>query len=112
MNYEFSLTENFTKFFGVSLNKVNPILLHIAIDYRNELPEWLKGKTKLTDLPRWKGEWYDKGENTVKIKYKPTDISEIITWVIEELYGFWKITPDGFSFEDAREAIYFKLKWC
>jgi hypothetical protein len=94
------------EFFGVSLHKVNPIVLRMGLYHPRD---WFKGLTKLEMLPRWTKEC----ENLIPVGADIDTViaAEMTVWVVEELNCGWKITTEGFHFENPSEAVYFKLRW-
>ena len=100
-----SETAIMTVFFGKPLNEVNPLALRLG--YHSK-PEWLKGKYRLNDFPRWT----TKCDHYLPIdKATGKDIVERIQWIVEELNNGWCITAEGFGFESDLELIHFKLRW-
>ena len=96
-----------TTFFESPLNKINQILLRMAIYIGR--PEWLRGISKISDLPRARKD----APYLVAINYKntPQQMAERIWWIVEELKGEWFLDDGGFFFGDANEALMFKMRW-
>jgi len=96
--------EDLINFFGCPLDRVNYFLLRIAMEDR---PEWLRGKTKLTQLPRWT----ENCPNTLPVGNRRIhETCSCLIWMVEEIQGGWKLTHE-FCFDDYNEMILFKLRW-
>jgi len=104
---DLSFVQDAIDFFGCGSHKVNPILLRIGM--REDRPEWLRHRPKLQQLPRWT----PNGEHLVPTSKRTTVplVAERLIWIVDELQGGWCLTTEGFIFEDAREAVHFKLMW-
>jgi len=109
MNYDIlNKSNDVILFFNKPLHKVNKILLSYAVN-TEELPEWLRGITKLDELPRFK-----KNGCSTNIKvntYTPEKLGQCCVWIVEQLIGGWRIDEHGFHFENEMDAIMFKLNW-
>jgi len=108
MKSENSKTNNIILFFNKPLNKINKILLSYAAN-AEELPEWLRGISTLSELPRFNKNGCT---NNIKVQeYTPEKLGQCCVWVVEQLTGDWRIDEHGFNFETEMDAIVFKLKW-
>ena len=97
--------EGLAKFFGVSLQHVNFMLLRIPMTLEY-WPDWLKATPKLVDLPRYNMT----GEHLIGVRGRSiTDTCKGIVWIVENLNEGWHLDTDGFKFEDELEAIHFRL---
>ena len=99
--------ENLLIFFNKPLHKVNKILLSYAISVDvSDLPEWMRGKTSLSELPRFR----DSLAYTIGMPdLTASELGECCVWIVNQLAGNWCIDEEGFHFENENEAIIFKL---
>ncbi len=99
--------EEHFEFFGVMPGSVNVIITRIAMRDGGP-PEWLRGRPTLVDLPRF--EAGPLGHIVpVSRERAVSELPDHLVWVIENLQGPWSLTTEGWSFENATEALYFKM---
>lgn len=100
------LAQDLSRFFGCDLAKVSPMNRLMALP---DPPEWLRGRPKLADLPRVLL------ADRAGLLFEPVplipdrEIARRLRWVIENLHGGWAFGEQGFGFEWASEALYFRL---
>lgn len=102
--------EGLQAFFGKPLHRVNQLLLRVAIN--QDQPEWLRGLTAMKELPRYTDDQLEHQVTVNRRRLTAVETSEMVCWVVEELHGRWAVDQSGFWFEDVKEAIFFKLRWC
>lgn len=98
-----------TEFFGATLDKVDRRNLLLATHLEGR-PSWLKGKTKIEQLPR-----YTKKTLPYVYKYRhflrQSEVAERLFWIVESLKLGWSIKDDGIYFESKSEFMYFVYRW-
>lgn len=94
-------------FFGVTTGQINHIIIRVAMREGGP-PEWLRGRPTLVDLPRFAGGTL---EHVVPVSrdHSIHILQDQLVWIVENLQMPWSLTTDGWSFDDANEALYFKM---
>ena len=108
-------TKELCEFFGQPLGQVNQIMIRIAKLDRPR-PDWLQGKGRLEQLPRYIRckDTPPPGFHNIKpidLKIKTLAVAERVAWIVEELNYKWTLLPSGFWFESDKDALMFKLRW-
>ena len=99
--------EEIIKFFGHPKSQINPLVLRVGIAKK---PEWIQGKSRLYDLPRYSVESL---EFKVNLDVNDRIVSEVVKGIpiaVETCEGRWHLDQSGFSFETITDAILFRLK--
>lgn len=103
-------TAKLADFFGCSLKKVDETLIRIA-RLRSPPPDWLKGKAKMSALPRYSSK--AAGDQCV-VALTGKGYAERLVWLVENLEHDWRSSKkDGTATFVLAEtdATHFRLRW-
>ena len=85
------------------------MLMLMAI-YDPPPPEWLRGLTRIEDLPRIRqGTIHDYVVPHPLVPHR--EMALRAKWVVENGSGPWSMLPQGFTFQTYVDAAYFRLRW-
>lgn len=97
------------QFFGVNdLEIVNKTIILMVL-YCGGEADCMRGISRFEKLPR-----VSTSPLPTKIPIpliRDREIAERARWIIENLNKQWRLSKDGFEFEDMREAIHYKLRF-
>jgi hypothetical protein len=97
------------EFFQMPLDKVDPKILLLATKIKPR-PDWLRGKTRLDDLPHFTRErlpYVFRYKNLLK----QSEIAQRLNWIVENTHGKWCLADDGLYFEHDYDFHYFMWRW-
>lgn len=98
-------------FFGCPFDQVNSTI-QLMVMYSEEgdpLPDWLRGISKFSELPRLSEERFG---NAISVSLlRKRDIAARVKWIIEYLDDEWYLDIDGFSFKEMTCAVHYKIRW-
>lgn len=95
-------------FFCCPAQKINKTIALMVLYHGGEA-EWMRGISRFENLPRVSITPLPHKLSIILIRDR--EIAERARWIIENLHKQWRLSLDGFEFEDENEAIHYKLRF-